>query len=921
MNKVRLIELSCEGEALILCATSRLAQDLQRQHANLKHDQGLKRWPTLRTLTVDQWLRQLEDDWMLSLPLDALPLSRKVLTDTEVAWVFEDIIRRSLPHVALFDVAALAHDAAIAHRLSVIWSMPAFSAPGSEEQRQFLGWQRAFNALCEANHWLDPASHQSLLVQSLNRFPEYLPRHLLFAGFDRYTPIERTIWQAVEGHGLRVSELELGVTPPLPEVRSYPDINSECLAAAQWAATYLEAHPQARLGWVVPDLNRLRLRIEDTLHQVLAPSAMRTIHHENPRTYNISLGRPLSTYPLIRAAIDLLRVAFNPSPDIPFERLSDLMVSAFWSHAQTEGDARAMIDARMREGRGDAMSWSHALQTVNHWADRLHASVPNALKHLGHLVEPSQTWGSHRLLPSQWTPIFESVLKHGGWLAEYELSSHEYQTRQAFADMFEQLADLDEVMGRTEVHQALKRLNQLCAQRVFQPQTTGQPALQVLGTLEASGLSFDALWIMGMNDSVWPPPAQPSPFLPISWQRQQQTPNASSEVQSAFADSVMTRLLSAAPQVICSWSRMDNDSELRPSPVLKPWLPGQSCTTPERHDWVAQAARHRPMNLDVPRPDDRAPPVAEGEHVPGGSGLLRAQAICPAWAYYRYRLGAKKLNTPREGLDSATRGTLVHDALCHFWRAVPSLAALKACSMDALTRHIQISVDQALDRYSSQPDHLPLSASEQLLEFDRLCKLLKRWVAVEHGRVLPFRVIETEKSVQVTLEGLDMRLQIDRIDELEDGRWIIMDYKTGRSVDFKNWASTRITEPQLPLYAVMSCVDPTQLAGVIFGKVRLRGKEAGFAGLTAEADLLPSVDPFNSNKLRKLYPEVHFPDWSSVLHHWQTQLHRVAREVRDGVASVNFENESDLQYCDVLPLLRLTERQLQQEQWMRGERV
>jgi exodeoxyribonuclease-5 len=325
------------------------------------------------------------------------------------------------------------------------------------------------------------------------------------------------------------------------------------------------------------------------------------------------------------------------------------------------------------------------------------------------------------------------------------------------------------------------------------------------------------------------------------------------------------------------------------------------------------------MHLDDPLIDDQAPPVAEGEHVPGGSGLLKAQAICPAWAYYRYRLGAKKLNTPREGLDSATRGTLVHDALCHFWRAIPSLAALKACSPDALSRHIQCSVDQALGQYNTQPDHLPLSANEQSLESDRLCKLLKRWIAVEQGRVLPFQVVETEKSVQVTLEGLDMRLQIDRIDELEDGRWIIMDYKTGRSVDFKNWASTRITEPQLPLYAVMSCDDPHQLAGVVFGKVRLRNKEASFAGLTAEADLLPSVDPFNSTNLRKLYPEANFPDWSSVLHHWQTQLHRVAHEVREGVASVTFENESALQYCDVLPLLRLTERQLQQETSMRGD--
>jgi len=58
--------------------------------------------------------------------------------------------------------------------------------------------------------------------------------------------------------------------------------------------------------------------------------------------------------------------------------------------------------------------------------------------------------------------------------------------------------------------------------------------------------------------------------------------------------------------------------------------------------------------------DWRAPPVQEGEKVRGGTGLLKAQAICPAWAFYRYRLGARALGEPVAGLDAAARGTLLH---------------------------------------------------------------------------------------------------------------------------------------------------------------------------------------------------------------------------------------------------------------------
>jgi len=922
MNTVRLIDLlqeGCDDETLILCATSRLAQDLQRQFAAQQVKRGVTRWPTPRTLTVDTWLQQLAEESMLSPECDSPALKCRVLTTAEVELIFEDIIRRRLGQVSLFDTTALAKDAALAHQISVIWSMPPPYTPVSEEQKQFLSWQQDFKARCQTHQWIDKASLYLHLLETFNGLAVNLPQHLLFAGFDRYTPLEHRIERACQQRGIQVSELLSGMHPHSPEVRSYPDASAECLAAAHWAAAHLQANPQARLGWVVPNLNGLRHRIEDTLTQVLAPASMRMSHHEAARVYNISLGQPLSTLPLVRSAIDLLRVAFDPKHEVTVERLSQLMVSPFWSNFRTEGDTRASLDARMREGRGEAMAWPRAIETLHHWTHRLQLEVPNALEHLNQLAHSCHARLAQRLLPSQWTECFEILLNKGGWLAEYSLSSHEFQTKQTFAETLLQLAQLDEVIGPTDARSAIKRLYQLCAQRIFQPQTTGQPALQVLGTLEASGLTFDALWVMGLNESVWPAPAQPSPFLPISWQRQHHTPNASSEVQWSFAQSVMSRLLSAAPEVICSWSRMDKDSELRPSSMLQPWLPGLNLEAPQRKDWVAQAAFNWDPNGFARLSDEVAPPVAFGEHVSGGSGLLKAQAICPAWAYFRYRLGAKELHTPQEGLDNAARGTLVHDALCVFWRRVTSLEALHGCSPSALSLHIEQSVDQAIDRYNHEPDHLPLRPNEQALERDRLIQLLQRWIAIEQRRSLAFRVIETEKSVQINLEGLDMRLQIDRIDELDDGRWIVIDYKTGRSVDLKNWASKRLTEPQLPLYAVMSWADSTDVAGVVFGKVRLRNKEAGFTGITAEEDLLPAVESLNSSKQRGLFPPEAFPNWISVLQHWQMQLHAVAREVRQGLASVTFEKESALQYCEVKPLLRLSERQLQLEQWLRGE--
>ena len=59
---------------------------------------------------------------------------------------------------------------------------------------------------------------------------------------------------------------------------------------------------------------------------------------------------------------------------------------------------------------------------------------------------------------------------------------------------------------------------------------------------------------------------------------------------------------------------------------------------------------------------------------------------------------------------------------------------------------------------------------------------------------------------------------------------------------------------------------------------------------------------------QKIFDPAELPDWIAVVTHWRERLHAVAREVRAGQAGVMFADEKALQYCEVLPLLRLPER-------------
>ena len=71
-----------------------------------------------------------------------------------------------------------------------------------------------------------------------------------------------------------------------------------------------------------------------------------------------------------------------------------------------------------------------------------------------------------------------------------------------------------------------------------------------------------------------------------------------------------------------------------------------------------------------------------------------------------------------------------------------------------------------------------------------------------------------EKNQTLQVADLSLTLRPDRIDELEDGRRSVIDYKT-RAPSKTNWLGDRPQEPQLPLYSLL---DST-ISGIAFAEL------------------------------------------------------------------------------------------------------
>lgn len=902
--------MNAEISPLILCSTARLARSLQLADARKQQAVSSKQWQALPVITLSGWL----DDWveqaLLAGNIVIKDAPRGALSTMQERLLWEQAIESTLKNLdnePLFDKVGLASAAQEANRLLIEWNLSLPVDDMTEETRQFLLWRQRFQSLCKHSGWLEPMRYLSWQLQCIESGAGTLPEQIAMAGFDRISPQLQRLIDALKARGVKVEPYNLAFTVPQPASHiPLPDQDTECRAAAAWAHGRLMQNSDSRLAIVVPDLAALRARLSALMDETFEPALVMPQLAEVPRNYDFSLGQSLTTQPIISDALALLRFGMQRQ-SVPQADFSALLHSPYWSASFKEADARARLDVRLRERLPLHVRPARLLKFIDKSADGQYALPLDKTKADLHELFRSCQAQPARLLPSAWTAAYRMILKSTHWPGERTVSSHEYQAIQSLDRVYKSFAQLDSVLNKISAGEALKRFTQLCKEQIFQPEAEASPQLQIMGMLEAVAEPLDAIWVMGMNDHVWPPPPHPNPLLPASLQRSAATPNADSAAQAAFAEVIHQRLLRSAKQVIFSSSQKDGERQLRASPLMLaiPKAQGEFAIQPTLAETLASDAATGLQLVE----DHQAPAITEGQHIGGGTGLLKAQAICPAWAFYQYRLYARALKTPVNGLDAMERGTLVHAALEFFWEGRGS-QDIHGMSGEVLQEAVSTAAELALERFSSERE-LPFSPAFHVLECGRLTKLVLTWLTeVEMQRPQPFTVTACEQKQMVMVEGVSITLVVDRIDILDDGRLIVMDYKTGQRNKYNNWADVRITEPQLPIYTAF-VLAADGVAVVCFAEVRM--DKSGFAGIASEAGLVQGAAALYDTKARKIFPESEFPDWLTLLAEWKSRIESIACELKSGEAAVRFASKNDLVYCEVLPLLRLPERQLQFE--------
>ena len=723
---------------------------------------------------------------------------------------------------------------------------PSAEFAASEDSEAFAGWAGEFERRLAANGWLEPARLNGRIADLIRSGAVERPFPLILAGFDDLTPQDRDLLDALCG----ATHWTAPEYQTKPICAGFRDTEAEIRAAAAWSRQVLEANPKARVAVVVPDIASVRRKLERLFADALRDEA----------AFHISLAAPLGKYPIVDAALRILTLASGPRP------VSDLglfLRSPFVKGFDVEQSGRAVLDAKLRRAGRPVVT----LEEVR----ALAGSCPALHRMLRAFEKEFRKWPAEQH-PSEWSRSFSRLLRVAGWPGPRTLNSAEHQTVGAWNEMLSTFASLDVVSGRLPLEGAIARLRSLVDHTEFQTGDEGAP-IEIVGLLEASGMRFDHTWVMGLHDGVMPPPARPNPFLPLSVQRTLGMPHSSAARELDFSRKLLGRLAGSAPQVVFSYPEWEGDQPLGRSPLL-----GEPV-----------ASFFQPANLyAIPaadleeREDAVGPPLPDGLEQKGGVGTLKDMAACPFRAYAIHRLGARPLEDPSLGIDAREKGSGVHKALEEFWREVKTHGQLYVLSPEDL----RAAVARAAALAIADP-----TALGRTLERRRLERLILEWLELEKKRP-PFTVVEFEAERKALIGGLPIKTRIDRVDEVEGGGRILIDYKTGQ-VHGSAWSGDRMDEPQVPLYCTS---EPEPVAAAAFAQVRTG--ELQFLGVSESGELGSAMKAMGLDKGRSMAERVG---------EWDRVLTNLAMDFRAGVARVDPKSRKSCDFCHLTALCRVTE--------------
>lgn len=850
---------------LTLTATEQQARALRRNYNWAQKEQGRSAWPSPAILSIGRYIRQA---WLASWP------EQHLLSPSQELLLWYQLISADPRGQTLLAPRQLARQLANSWRTAWNWRIDWQSGPHwSEEEQLFARLATQYSARLQALDGVTSAQLPSQFIARLNDGQIQAPALIRCHGLtDASEPAARQVCDALQRAGSRLEHLPATGLESRLEARLCPDPVSQWQTIGAEIAGALQTAPQLRIVVALPQVQAERTLIESIWRDMLAPWQLHADDPATPAPWQFEADGSLADQAAVQAACQCLRMRLR---DNSFAAFAALLLDPLLFDAAARGWT-AQIERGLRE-RGPHLPLEDILQLLPEAAP---ATLKARLGGYLQTVRSQPSRGSALAWLEHWRACWAAI--------GFQPSGPDWPLGEELEQALLEFSRLDSLLGAVPQAEALYWLQTILRNTRYSPRQTHHQAITLCEPGSAADLPCDWLILANFSGRRCPPAARPDPFLNLSAQIEAGYPAASAAGQLQHTEHLLHRLQGQSPRfsAYCCLSDEQGAAD-SPSPLLT--LPWQTAD-----DTVPTAA----SGVSATYPDsDPVPPLdpARAPALKGGTRIVQSQAYAPFFAFARHRLELKALPEPHQGLPANAQGNWIHAVLQSFWEAHRSRARLLELNDADLGEDLRRRIAATAEA------HLPArryGQELQTLESDRILRVCRDWLEHERQRLDDFTVIHCETQVEHQLDLLSMRLRIDRIDRCmtpAGPRYLIIDYKTGSSVQEKHWDVQQFYEPQLPLYA---CSDGLrergvpQVDGICFGHVVER-HPAFVASLNWRRWLAREDD------------KEFFVDWQQTLRTWRLHLDALVRDFCAGGSTIdaNHDYRRDYAVADLLALV------------------
>jgi hypothetical protein len=437
-----------------------------------------------------------------------------------------------------------------------------------------------------------------------------------------------------------------------------------------------------------------------------------------------------------------------------------------------------------------------------------------------------------------------------------------------------------------------------------------------MGVLEAVGLEFDNLILVGFNSKNWPNRYQLNPFLPVLFQKQHDMPGSSVEREYQYTQELSDKLLKSSPRIWITQSHSHQDmSDVQASPFFADYpledqtqlAKGLSLKKVLTTDYEWKLER----NLQLNKKD-----------LSGGARLLSEYATFPFVAMSKFIFDLKALKQEEPGFNPKLKGLWLHKSMELIWKELGDQKALLALSEELLNQLINEKVTSAEKFYRTEFQHY---VSLELIDIEkqRLISRIQEWLSIEKSRDY-FRV-ETEVEKTLSIGGLDLNLRIDRVDYDAQDRIEIIDYKTGNT-DIKAWLGERPEDAQMPIYAL--AFENENIKSISYAQIKTGDIKRVGVWFKSEIDQALEKESKQDKVLNSTFlflqhnlqgekqlsiRNLDLPtNKKALLNYWRDNLTSLANQILHGELPLfPSKDKTDARHTDYLDFARMTDKQPQ----------